>query len=83
MGEASGRENGDSLFLLIRDFADQLAYLIAAARRGNRVHPGVHVDGQDRNFWLRQKEVKRHDLRMLQLNMLAVGKIDALFDPGL
>src|SRR3989338_3656004 len=83
MGEASGRQNGDPLSLRIRDLSDQFSYLVATARRRNRVHPGIYVDGENRDYWLRQKEVERDHLRMLQLNMLAVGKIDALFDAGL
>src|SRR3989338_904447 len=65
MGEASGRQNGDPLSLRIRDLSDQFSYLVATARRRNRVHPGIHVDRQDVDLGLGQKKIERHDLCVL------------------
>src|SRR6266481_9840381 len=67
---------------MVGNFSDHLAHFIATARTGRGVDPCIHVNWQNRDLWLTQKKIERNNLRMLQLDMFAEGKVDSLLHPG-
>src|SRR6266436_436658 len=67
---------------MVGDLSDHFAHFITTVRTGCRVDPSVHVNWQNRDLWLTQEKIERNNLRMLQLDMFAEGKVDSVLHPG-